>query len=290
MSQQNEGQPLAEATPESRIAAYAMPDRGRILVIDDDAALRAAVRIVLGDVGFDVLEAENGADGVALAAASKPDLVITDWEMPVMDGYETIRRIRSEGATATLPVVMLTSRSHSNDIVRALAAGAQDFVIKPFKREEFLARIEQQLRWRRLLASDVAAGSNDGQPALADDAADAPRDTRPVQAALERGDFAGALELAIAEAERAEAGRDFQSAAGLYRGGSSAASRMGNPDLANKLLRLAGKMYLLWAESAQEDGKAIEDAYALAARMFMAAGNLKMARTAIEHGAEGTGF
>jgi DNA-binding response OmpR family regulator len=267
---------------ERQIGAQAMPDRGRILIVDDDPTLRALVRVALGGAGFEVLEAENGADGVRLGAESDPDLIITDWEMPVMDGYDTIRALRSDAATATKPILMLTTRSQTEDIVAALDAGAQDFIIKPFRKDELIARIEQQLRWRQLLRSDVPAPD----PVAAVVEAIAPpaeaEAKRPVQEAMDRGDLRGALDFAVADAERAESEGDFMRAAGLYRGGSSAARRMNNPDLANKLLRLAGKMYLSWAETAHADGTAIEEAYGLAARMFMAAGNLKVARRLVE--------
>jgi DNA-binding response OmpR family regulator len=271
---------------ERQIGAQAMPDRGRILIVDDDPTLRALVRVALGGAGFEVLEAENGADGVRLGAESDPDLIITDWEMPVMDGYDTIRALRSDAATATKPILMLTTRSQTEDIVAALDAGAQDFIIKPFRKDELIARIEQQLRWRQLLRSDVPAPDPVAAvEAVVAETIAAPVEAeakRPVQEAMDRGDVRGALDLAVAEAERAESERDFMRAAGLYRGGSSAARRMNNPDLANKLLRLAGKMYLSWAETARADGTAIEEAYGLAARMFMAAGNLKVARRLVE--------
>jgi CheY-like chemotaxis protein len=267
---------VSEATRE--LAASEMPSRGTILIIDDDPAVCYLVRTLLCKVGFSVLEAENGAVGTQIAAEQQPDLVITDWEMPVQGGRETIERLRSDARTSTVPIVVLTMRSESVCIVQALEAGAQDFITKPLQREEFVARLEQQLRWRRLLASDVVPGT-----ALADPAPDrrAPA-RRPVQEAMDRGDPHAALDLAVAGAEQAERDKKYLEAAGLYRGGAAAAAQMGNPDLGNKLLRLAGKMYMLLAESARSDGTLIEDAYTLAARMFMAAGNLTLARHAID--------
>lgn len=257
-----------------------MPNRGTILIIDDDPSVRMLLRITLGKVGFSILEAENGAIGAELAAEREPDLVVTDWEMPVLGGRETIERLRSDVRTSKIPIVVLTSRTDPSYIVTALEAGAQDFIIKPLQSQTFVARLQQQLRWRRLLASNVAPGAGLDDHRVKERRAAPAR--RPVQEAMDRGDFRAALDLAVAGAEEAEANQKYLDAAGLYRGGASAAGRLGNPDLGNKLLRLAGKMYMLLAESAKSDGKVIEDAYTLAARMFMAAGNLKAARHAIE--------
>lgn len=264
------------------LLASEMPGRGTVLIVDDDAEARLIVRTLLGKVGFTVLEAENGAVGAEIAAKRRPDLVITDWEMPVQDGLETIKRIRLDSRSRTVPIVVLTSRSEQEYIVRALEAGAQDFVVKPLRSEEFVARIGQQLRWRRLLSSDVGSeqSSLDAPVALR-----APT-RKPVREAIERGDLRDAINLAVAGAEAAETKKDFAEAAGLYRGGASAAAQMGNPDLGNKFLRLAGKMYMLLAESAWSDGKVIEEAYTLAARMFMSAGNLRLARLALEKNEE----
>lgn len=257
------------------LAAHEMPEQGRILVIDDDDAIRAAMRIVLGTEGFEVIEAENGQVGVRMAAEQHPDLIVTDWEMPFLDGRETIRRLRAARETQTIPIVMLTARSRPEDRISALDSGAQDFIVKPFERAELIARVRQQLRWRRLLSPQV-------QPAAEAPAAVEVEQSSSVENAMKRGDYRAALDAAVAAAEGAEENGEFTNAGGFYREASAAAAQMDNPDLANKLLRLAGKMYLCWAESAKADGKAIEDAYSLAARMFMAAGNLKLARHVVE--------
>ncbi len=260
---------------EATLSATAMPERGRILVIDDDPSIRATIRVILEQEGFQVAEAENGEIGIRCANTEVPDLIITDWEMPVLDGRTTIERLRENQQTRTVPIVMLTVRSRSDDRVAALEAGAQDFIGKPFERRELVACVKQQLRWRRLLSSAVEPELEDGLPA----------ELSALEAAKSGGDPRAILAAAVAGAERAEELGSFKTAAECYRQGADAATAMGNPDLANKLLRLAGKMYLCLAESSPaeaEQAERIEDAYALAARMFMAAGNLRLAKQTIE--------
>jgi DNA-binding response OmpR family regulator len=117
--------------------------RGRILVVDDDADIRALVRELLGRQGYDVQEAPNGRDGLRVFYASSPDLVILDVSMPELDGWQTLERIRD---LSDVPVVMLTARAAELEKVRGLKAGADDYVTKPFGRQELLARVEALLR------------------------------------------------------------------------------------------------------------------------------------------------
>ncbi|GAB4119090.1 MAG: response regulator transcription factor [Roseiflexaceae bacterium] len=118
-------------------------DQRRILIVDDEPGLRELVRINLEHEGFAVSQAENGVDGLAAVRDQQPDLVILDVMMPEMDGWETCRRLRE---FSQLPVLMLTARAQSNDIVAGLDSGADDYLLKPFNMEELMARIRALLR------------------------------------------------------------------------------------------------------------------------------------------------
>jgi two-component system chemotaxis response regulator CheB len=112
----------------------------RALVVDDSKPSRSIVARVLRDLAFECAEAANGAEALeVLAAAGPPDLVTVNWHMPVMDGLELIRRLRREPATRTLPLVMISTEHDRDRIGEALAAGANDYLTKPFT-PEALAR------------------------------------------------------------------------------------------------------------------------------------------------------
>src|ERR671922_2156798 len=117
--------------------------RARILVVDDDADIRGLLRELLERSSYDVVEAANGRDGLRAFYASSPDLVILDVSMPELDGWQTLERIRD---LSDVPVVMLTARAAELEKVRGLKAGADDYVAKPFGRQELLARVEALLR------------------------------------------------------------------------------------------------------------------------------------------------
>jgi two-component system KDP operon response regulator KdpE len=115
----------------------------RLLVVDDDAAIRRALVAELAAAGYEVLEARDGAEGIRAFRGCEPDLVLTDLAMPVADGFDLVRRVRSEGAT---PIVVLSVRGSEADKIRALDLGADDYVVKPFSAAELLARVRAQLR------------------------------------------------------------------------------------------------------------------------------------------------
>ena len=117
----------------------------RLLVVDDEADIRELVRELLERAGHEVVEAAEGAEALRVFYAERPDLVMLDVSMPVLDGWQTLERIRE---LSEVPVVMLTARDSELDKVRGLRAGADDYVTKPFGRQELLARVEAQLRRR----------------------------------------------------------------------------------------------------------------------------------------------
>ena len=115
----------------------------RILVVDDDTDIRALLRELLERRGFSVAEAADGRQALQELYGGRPDLVLLDVGMPGMDGWTTLERIRE---LSDVPVVMLTARSAELEKTRGLRAGADDYVTKPFGRQELLARIEALLR------------------------------------------------------------------------------------------------------------------------------------------------
>ncbi|XVV08481.1 response regulator transcription factor [Actinoplanes sp. CA-131856] len=116
----------------------------RILVVDDDAAVRDSLARTLRFEGYQVDTAENGEQAVEVARAAAPDAMVLDVSMPVLDGLEACRRLRAEGLL--LPVLMLTARDSVGDRVAGLDAGADDYLVKPFALQELLARIRALLR------------------------------------------------------------------------------------------------------------------------------------------------
>ena len=117
----------------------------RVLVVDDDVALAEMIGIVLGSEGYEVSYCYDGAVAVDIFASVDPDLVLLDVMLPGMSGLEICRRIR---ANSDVPIVMLTARSDTGDVVAGLEAGADDYVPKPFKSKELVARVKARLRRR----------------------------------------------------------------------------------------------------------------------------------------------
>jgi DNA-binding response OmpR family regulator len=117
----------------------------RVLVVDDEADIRGLLRDLLERAGHRVVEAPDGREGVRLFHAEQPDLVILDVSMPGFDGWQTLERIRE---LSSVPVLMLTARTQEMDKVRGLRAGADDYITKPFGRQELLARVDAHLRRR----------------------------------------------------------------------------------------------------------------------------------------------
>jgi DNA-binding response OmpR family regulator len=117
--------------------------KGRILVVDDDPDIRGLVTDLLQRAGHDVEEAGDGRSGLRAVHASRPDLVILDVTMPGLDGWQTLERIRD---LTDVPVLMLTAKGNELERVRGLQAGADDYVTKPFGRQELVARVQALLR------------------------------------------------------------------------------------------------------------------------------------------------
>jgi DNA-binding response OmpR family regulator len=117
--------------------------KSRVLVVDDEPDIRKLVAHLLRRAGHEVVEADNGRSALRSLHASPPDLVLLDVSMPELDGWQTLERIRD---LSDVPVLMLTARGHELERVRGLKAGADDYVVKPFGRQELLARVQALLR------------------------------------------------------------------------------------------------------------------------------------------------
>jgi two-component system response regulator MtrA len=117
--------------------------KGRVLVVDDDTALAEMLGIVLRAEGFEPLFCADGAKALAAFRESKPDLVLLDLMLPGRDGIDVCRSIRAESG---VPIVMLTAKTDTVDVVLGLESGADDYVVKPFKPKELVARVRTRLR------------------------------------------------------------------------------------------------------------------------------------------------
>ncbi len=124
----------------------AAPDRPTVLLIEDESDVRDLVRLHLRKAGFAVLEAEDGREGLAAVGQSLPDLVILDLMLPEMSGEEVCRQLKAEPATASIPVIMLTAKTQTDDRVAGLEHGADDYVAKPFSPRELVLRVQAVLR------------------------------------------------------------------------------------------------------------------------------------------------
>jgi two-component system, cell cycle response regulator DivK len=117
----------------------------RILVVEDTEDNRQIVRDLLTSVGYETVEAFDGAGGVAMAEVHRPDLILMDIQLPEMDGYEATRRIRAIPELAGVPIIAVTSYALSGDEAKTRAAGCDGYVAKPFSPRQLLAKIREFL-------------------------------------------------------------------------------------------------------------------------------------------------
>jgi len=125
------------------LVTQAPPGTKKILIVDDESAILQTLRFNLERNGYVVATAGDGRSAVALAASERPDLIVMDIMLPVLDGVEACREIRK---TSGVPIIMLTAKDQEIDKVLALELGADDYVTKPFALHEFMARIKARLR------------------------------------------------------------------------------------------------------------------------------------------------
>lgn len=121
------------------------PTRKRILLVDDEAAIRRLIVATLGNVDFDLSVADCGRDAINLAREVRPDLVLLDVTMPDMDGFDVAEHLRSETPTRTTPIIMLTARNTAEDLARGVAVRANEYLVKPFSPLRLLNAVYQLL-------------------------------------------------------------------------------------------------------------------------------------------------
>lgn len=117
----------------------------RILVVEDTEDNRQIIRDLLSSVGYELVEAVDGAEGVAMAQSHHPDLILMDIQLPGLDGYEATRRIRAVPELAGVPIIAVTSYALSGDEAKTRAAGCDGYVAKPFSPRQLLAKIREFL-------------------------------------------------------------------------------------------------------------------------------------------------
>jgi two-component system KDP operon response regulator KdpE len=133
---------------------------GRILVVEDDERIRSSMRLALEGEGYEVRDAASGEEGLDMFAEAPPDVALIDLMLPGMDGFECCRALRRSSA---VPIIIVTARADTHDVVAGLEAGADDYVTKPFRLRELIARLRAVLRRTRALETTelpvIQAGS-----------------------------------------------------------------------------------------------------------------------------------
>ncbi|HLO31873.1 MAG TPA: response regulator [Anaerolineales bacterium] len=117
----------------------------RILVVEDQEDNRQILRDLLSSAGFEIIEAETGEEALVAASSQRPDLILMDIQLPVLDGYEVTRRIKANPLLQEIPIIVVTSYALSGDEGKAREAGCNDYVTKPYSPRELLAKIRNLL-------------------------------------------------------------------------------------------------------------------------------------------------
>jgi len=117
----------------------------RILIVEDTEDNRQIMRDVLSGAGYEVVEAQTGEEGVTMAGTHRPDLILMDIQLPVLDGYEATRRIKNDPTLSHIPIIAVTSYALSGDEAKARAAGCDGYVAKPFSPRELLLKVRELL-------------------------------------------------------------------------------------------------------------------------------------------------
>jgi len=118
----------------------------KILIVDDESAIRDMLRVALEMAEYDCIEASNAQDAHALIVDEKPDLILLDWMMPGTSGIELARRLKRDEVTADIPIIMLTAKGEEDNKIQGLEVGADDYITKPFSPRELVARLKAVLR------------------------------------------------------------------------------------------------------------------------------------------------
>ncbi len=129
-------------------------NKAKILVADDIKQNVKLLRVILTASEFDVIEAYDGEEALEKAKSENPDLILLDIMMPKMTGYEVCQKLRANGMTKSIPIVMITALHEMDDRIKGIEAGADDFISKPFNKTELLARVKSLLRMRQIPAKE----------------------------------------------------------------------------------------------------------------------------------------
>jgi len=124
-------------------------NKGKILVVDDEIYILQILEFSLGAEGFEVITANNGELAVEKAVQTQPDLIVLDIMMPVLDGYETCRRLKRQSETKNIPVILLTAKGREADKRLGFEVGAADYIVKPFSPSRLIDRIEEIIGCRK---------------------------------------------------------------------------------------------------------------------------------------------
>jgi DNA-binding response OmpR family regulator len=129
----------------------------KIMLADDEQRVRDMVAFKLESTGHQVVPARDGGEAINLARAEHPDLIILDVMMPIMDGFEVLRRLKADPALHDIPVIILSAKGREQDVMTGIRGGAVDYIVKPFSLKELTARVEIALRKSR--PEEPASGS-----------------------------------------------------------------------------------------------------------------------------------
>jgi two-component system cell cycle response regulator DivK len=116
-----------------------------ILVVEDQEDNRQILRDLLRSADYEMIEAENGDEALTSVAKRRPDLILMDIQLPILDGYEATRRIKADPALRSIPIIAVTSYALSGDEAKARAAGCDDYVTKPYSPRQLLAKLREYL-------------------------------------------------------------------------------------------------------------------------------------------------
>jgi CheY-like chemotaxis protein len=134
--------------------------RPRVLVADDNASIRRILCLFLQNAGYETIEARNGKEALDGARSERADLLLLDVMMPLMDGFQVCKLLKDDPATRDIPIIICTARNRKEDLIAAIKAGAEDYIIKPFLRETVLAKAERALQQRKASSSARQAVSD----------------------------------------------------------------------------------------------------------------------------------
>ena len=118
----------------------------KILTVDDSKTIRMIIKKTLKPFNCTLFEAENGVEGLAVAAKEKPDLIILDITMPIMNGMEMLEKLKMEQALSAIPVIMLTAESGKENVTKMVLMGVKDYMVKPFKGDQLIQRVQKIIK------------------------------------------------------------------------------------------------------------------------------------------------